>query len=203
MKRTAPLIFILCACLFLTACPDRKIPPMQSNTKWLSNDGAICVYFTDWYKTFDVAVLIFDDQELVVPVYGDYYNIYVLWQNSFYGETFREKVAQFRYEMISKDKNGKCNKMKMIFESGDFYEIGTEFIVSRVATDISEEDLPPLPSKPPESSEPPTESLPSLPSDDSPFQAMKYIYPDRSGALKTGGKVCSQSSCFKLTEVLM
>lgn len=203
MKRTAPLIFILCACLFLTACPDRRIPPMQFNTKWLSNDGAICVYFMGWHKNYNVAVLTVDGHELVVPIYEAYRDILVLRQEAFYGETTIKEVARFRYEMISKEKNGKCNKMKMIFESGDFYEIGTEFIVSRVATDISEEDLPPLPSKPPESSEPPTESLPSLPSDDSPFQAMKYIYPDRSGALKTGGKVRGQSSCFKLTEVLM
>ena len=143
MKRIAPLIFILCACLFLTACPDRKIPPMQSNTKWLSNDGAICVYFTDWYKTFDVAVLIVDDQELVVPVYGDYYNIYVLWQNSFYGETFREKVARFRYEMLSKDKNGKCNNVERSFpDAGCLYKKRSSTCNSKSTCDSMSDGTP-------------------------------------------------------------
>ena len=126
MKKTILLIFIIFSCAFFSSCVDKSVPPLQNNTEWISEDGKINIFFVEG---FDRAVLLVDGREKTVPIRG-YTEIYICPQEAFYDNTVTTDVGMFEYEMLSKDKNGKCDKMKMVFARGDFYQIGTEFVLN-------------------------------------------------------------------------
>ena len=141
MKKVVLLFIVVFSCMFFSSCIDRSVPPLQNNTEWLSEDGEIHIYFIEG---FDRAVLLVEDKRITVPMTG-YTEIYICPQEAFYDNTVTTDVGMFSYEMLSKDKNGKCDKMKIVFVRGDFYEIGTKFVVNRVAENLTEKDLPPIP----------------------------------------------------------